>query len=184
MSAPPPGQTIEVGTDANATPRTDDGRYIIVGGRRWRATDPSIPEPLRQELVDELMAARRAVRTDPGSARPRVQDAKVALGERGEPWWDDATPDGRRDRLAAAIRALLQHRAHDRTICPSDAARVVGGASWRSIMDDARAVAAQLHADRIVRVQQHGSDVDPGTARGPLRIARGPNWPRVPDAAD
>lgn len=24
--------------------RTDDGRYIVVKGRRWRASDPSIPE--------------------------------------------------------------------------------------------------------------------------------------------
>jgi hypothetical protein len=30
-------------------------------------------------------------------ARTRVHAAKVALGERGPPWWDDAAPDyGRR----------------------------------------------------------------------------------------
>ena len=23
--------------------RTDDGRFVMVGGRRWRATDPLIP---------------------------------------------------------------------------------------------------------------------------------------------
>ena len=73
------------GEDGTMTP---DGRYLIVSGRRWRATDPAIPEPLRQELVNELMAARRLVRSDPDTARPRVQDAKVALGERGEPWWE------------------------------------------------------------------------------------------------
>ena len=31
--------------------RTDDGRWIVLGGRRWRATDPDIPEPFRQHLV-------------------------------------------------------------------------------------------------------------------------------------
>ncbi|MGC4938138.1 hypothetical protein [Kribbella sp. DT2] len=65
--------------------KTEDGRYLIVSGRRWRAADPAIPESLRRELVSELMAARRLVRDDPEVARPRVQDAKVALGERGDP---------------------------------------------------------------------------------------------------
>lgn len=155
---------------------TDDGRFIVVDGRRWRATDPSIPENLRSELVAELMSARRAVRTDPETARPRVQDAKVALGERGEPWWDEASETGRRTRLAAAIRTLLRHRAPEATICPSDAARVVGGADWRLLMDDARSVAAELHEQRTVQIQQGGSAVDPASARGPIRIARGPDW--------
>ena len=56
-----------------------------------------------------------------------MQDAKVALGERGEPWWEPASEAGRAERLAAAMRALLWHRDPDKTICPSDAARAVGG---------------------------------------------------------
>lgn len=45
------------------------------------------------------MDARRAVRAAAGDparlalARARVQAAKVALGERGEPWWTDGAPD-------------------------------------------------------------------------------------------
>ncbi|MFI1992980.1 DUF3253 domain-containing protein [Actinoplanes sp. NPDC020271] len=154
---------------------TADGRYLIVSGRRWRATDPAIPEPLRQELVDELMAARRLVRTDPETARPRVQDAKVALGERGDPWWEP-TPDGQRVRLAAAIRTLLRHRRPEATICPSDAARVAGGETWRDLMDAAREVAAELARDGVVTVRQHGEDVDITAATGPIRLARGPAW--------
>jgi len=77
--------------------RTPDGRYVIIDGRKWRATDPSIPEERRKELVAELMSARRAVgaakragdREAERSARGRVHEAKVALGERGEPWWED-----------------------------------------------------------------------------------------------
>lgn len=155
--------------------RTADGRYLIVSGRRWRASDPAIPESLRRELVDELMAARRLVRTDPGSARPRVQDAKVALGERGDPWWEP-TPAGRRARLAAAMRALLRHRRPESTICPSDAARIAGGESWRELMDAARQVAAELVRDGTVVARQHGADVDIATATGPIRLARGPGW--------
>jgi hypothetical protein len=174
--------TVElVDTDTDEAPpgggqRTADGRYIVVAGRRWRATDPHIPEPFRQELVAELMSARRAVRTDPASARTRVQDAKVALGERGDPWWDP-TPDGRRSRLAATMRALLRHRRPDSTICPSDAARVAGGASWRDLMDTARDVAAQLARDGVIVISQRGAEVDLASAVGPVRLARGPDFP-------
>ncbi|HIW28748.1 MAG TPA: DUF3253 domain-containing protein [Candidatus Luteococcus avicola] len=148
---------------------TEDGRYIVVDGRRWRASDPAIPDALRAELVAELMDARRLVRTDPATARPRVQLAKVALGERGEPWWEP-TDEGRRVRLAAAIRALLRHRDGS-TICPSDAARVVGGEGWRDLMGLAREVAGELAAQGQIRVQQKGVDVDPATAKGPIRLA-------------
>ena len=96
--------------------RTDDGRYIVVDGRRWRATDPALTEPIRRELVSELMAARRAVKAAGGNAdelaeaRSRVHDAKVALGERGEPWWEVATEAGRKQREAASERALARAR--------------------------------------------------------------------------
>jgi uncharacterized protein len=75
--------------------RTEDGRYVIIDGRRWRASDPSLSEERRVELVKELMSARRAVGVAKRSgdqpaeqrARTRVNSAKVALGERGSPWW-------------------------------------------------------------------------------------------------
>jgi len=75
--------------DAGAHP---DGRHVIIKGRRWRATDPSIPEQRRRELVSELMSARCAVGhakrmgDAERKARARVQAAKVALGERGPRW--------------------------------------------------------------------------------------------------
>ena len=34
---------------------TPDGRYIVVRGRLWRATNPSLPEPERQRLTQALM---------------------------------------------------------------------------------------------------------------------------------
>ena len=79
--------------------RTPDGRYVIIEGRRWRATDPSIPEERRRELVSELMSARRAVGAAKRAgdadaeraARARVHAAKVALGERGPKWWEPKT---------------------------------------------------------------------------------------------
>jgi hypothetical protein len=50
-------------------------------------------------LVKELMSARRAVKDAKGNreataeARRRVDEAKVGLGERGQVWWTDGTPD-------------------------------------------------------------------------------------------
>ena len=89
-------------------PRTPDGRYFIVRGRLWRTSNPDLPEAERAALVRDLMAARRAVRAAKttgdagalGAARRRVDAAKHALGERGEPWWSDGAPDFNR-RLAA-----------------------------------------------------------------------------------
>jgi hypothetical protein len=64
--------------------------------------------------------------------------------------------------------ALARHRAPNRTICPSDVARAIGGDSWRSLMRDL-AVAGD------VEVTQRGVVLDPhGPWRGPVRIrARG-----------
>jgi hypothetical protein len=157
--------------------RTPDGHHIVVDGRRWRATDTSIPETLRAELVKELMRARRLVRSRGDEVRPFVHDAKVALGERGEPWWEEPSEAGRRERLAATIRALLRGRETS-TICPSDAARVVGGEQWRDVMPVARDVARELHDEGVVEVQQGGDRVDPTQARGPIRIAAGPGLER------
>ncbi|MFD6290469.1 hypothetical protein [Streptomyces sp. NPDC060205] len=78
---------------------------MVVNGRKWRATDPSLPEDVAARLRRHLMAARRAVRsattaddeTAERLARARVQHAKVALGERGTPWWEQS-PDERRRR--------------------------------------------------------------------------------------
>jgi hypothetical protein len=84
--------------------RTPDGRYIIVRGRLWRATNPNLSDDRREKLVKQLMDARRAVgaglRADDKdaeeAARAKVHAAKVALGERGPVWWDDGEPDQNR----------------------------------------------------------------------------------------
>ena len=87
--------------------RTPDGRYLIVGGRRWRAADPVLPESLAAALRSELGRARSRIRTAAPEDRPplraRVRLAKEGLGERGAPWWElDAAARVARaeDRLA------------------------------------------------------------------------------------
>ena len=67
-----------------------------------------LPTDRRAALTRELMAARRAKGAamragDPvgvEAARLRVDAAKMALGERGPPWWTDGSPDLNR-RMAA-----------------------------------------------------------------------------------
>jgi len=77
--------------------RTPDGRYLVVRGRLWRATNPHLPEADKERLVAALMNARRRLRgkrsaEERASARAAVEAAKVALGERGPVWWDDGEP--------------------------------------------------------------------------------------------
>lgn len=87
--------------------RTPDGRYLLIGGRRWRAADPAIPDARRVELTETLMAWRREVRRAKGSdeepaARAGVHAAKIALGERGAPWWEQSDEE-RRTRWSAEV---------------------------------------------------------------------------------
>jgi hypothetical protein len=162
----------------------DDGHHVLIDGRRWRATDPSIPDAFRHELVNGLMSARRDVgaarraghTAAESAARTRVQDAKVALGERGEPWWDPATPTGLRVRLLATVMTLLRSRRPESSICPSDAARSAGGAGWRSLVPVARDVADELAQAGLVVVTQGDDVVQANGAKGPVRIRRGPRF--------
>ncbi|WP_231994601.1 DUF3253 domain-containing protein [Mycobacterium sp. ACS4054] len=74
-------------------------------------------------------------------------------------------------RLEAAIRALAEHRGRRSSICPSDAARAVGGDNWRALMADARQVARDLAKAGDVQITQRGAVVDPDAEwTGPIRI--------------
>lgn len=90
--------------------RTADGRYIIVGGRRWRAMDPELPDRLTEPLKSALGSARSRIRTAPNDAarealRDRVQLAKEGLGERGTAWWE-LDRDARLARAEDRLRRL------------------------------------------------------------------------------
>ena len=77
--------------------------------------------------------------------------------------------------MEATILDLLAQRARTSTICPSDAARVVGGDdedTWRGLMEPARRAARRLVDRGQVVITQGGKVVDPETATGPIRIRR------------
>jgi hypothetical protein len=74
--------------------------------------------------------------------------------------------------LEASILALLDARTASATICPSEAARAVGGEDWRDLMEPARRAARRLVATDRADITQAGHVVDPSTAKGPIRIRR------------
>ena len=74
--------------------------------------------------------------------------------------------------LEQTVLELLATRAGGATICPSEAARAVGGEDWRSLMEPARAAARRLVARGEVEITQGGAVVDPSTAKGPIRVRR------------
>ena len=74
--------------------------------------------------------------------------------------------------LESSIRSLLDSRKGGATICPSEAAREVGGEDWRDLMEPARRAARRLVAAGEVEVTQGGKVVDPSTAKGPIRVRR------------
>jgi len=73
--------------------------------------------------------------------------------------------------LREAILEMAHERGPAKTICPSDAARAVGGENWRDLMDRARDTARELAKAGDVEISQGGDVLDPdATWRGPIRI--------------
>ncbi len=91
---------------------------------------------------------------------PAARAAKTALG--GGPV---------ANRLRAAILALAGHRGPTSSICPSDAARAIGGDDWRQLTEQGRTIAFKLARDGDVELTQRGNVIDPDRpSRGPIRI--------------
>jgi hypothetical protein len=77
---------------------TPDRRYFVVRGRLWRLSNPVLEAETHEQLVKELMSGRRDIcaatsSKERVSARLRMDAAKRALGERGDVWWNDGSPD-------------------------------------------------------------------------------------------
>jgi hypothetical protein len=80
--------------------------------------------------------------------------------------------------LEETILRLLQQRGVGKTICPSEAARAVGGeerAAWEPLMEPARAAARRLVAEGEIVITQGGVVVDGSTAKGAIRLRRREN---------
>jgi hypothetical protein len=107
-------------------PVTPDWRYFVVRGRLWRMSNPALSIENREALVSALMRARSAVRQARRLHNPVAEDmahaavdvAKHSLGEQGEVWWSDGTPDYNRHMARnspyADWFAQLQNRISER----------------------------------------------------------------------
>jgi hypothetical protein len=115
--------------DEGASAAQDDDRWLVIDGRRWRRTDPSLPADLIERLKSHLGRGRSAVRAGKShadadavaDARRRVGLAKLGLGERGPYWWNE-TPAARSDRARDALRRLeaLDQTEHPETRHPDE----------------------------------------------------------------
>ncbi len=85
-----------------------------------------------------------------------------------------AKPGERDAELESAILKLLAERGRDKTICPSEAAKLVGGKAerrdWEGLMEPARAAARRLVAAGRIVITQGGRVVDGNTAKSPIRL--------------
>lgn len=88
---------------------------------------------------------------------------------------DAAEAPPSRETIIAKIDELLAARAHDATICPSDAARALRpDGDWRALMDPVREAAASEVAAGRLEIRQKGEVVELETVRGPIRLGRPP----------
>jgi hypothetical protein len=76
--------------------------------------------------------------------------------------------------LEAAILELLAERGEGQTICPSDAAKRVGGTdarrNWEGLMQPTRDAARRLAKVGKIVMMQNGRVVDAEGAKGALRL--------------
>lgn len=70
------------------------------------------------------------------------------------------------DRVRAAILDLALQRGRGKSFCPSEVAKSLAP-EWRELMPEVRAVAAGMPE---VFATQGRVEVDPVTARGPIRL--------------
>ena len=69
------------------------------------------------------------------------------------------------------ILRLVAERGPDKTICPSEAARAIGGAEWREAMPAIHAAAKALAEEGAVELRQGGAPCGTEGIVGPYRIA-------------
>jgi hypothetical protein len=65
---------------------------------------------------------------------------------------------------------MATERGTDKTICPSEVARIMFPANWRKHMDEVRQAAIALQQEGKVSITQKGEPVDVERIKGPIRI--------------
>lgn len=77
--------------------------------------------------------------------------------------------------LESRLLALVAERGPDKTICPSDVARAVGGThpdQWGPLMQPIRRIAVRLAQEGRLVVYRKGKPVDPEGFKGVYRLGQ------------
>jgi hypothetical protein len=72
--------------------------------------------------------------------------------------------------IERAISNRTLSAGHDKSICPSEAAMLVGHNDWKLLMPRVREAARRLAARGEIEILQRGRTVDPCRFRGPYRL--------------
>jgi hypothetical protein len=70
----------------------------------------------------------------------------------------------------SVIFELLTAREAGKTICPSEAARVLDPEGWRRLMPQVRSVAVGLARQGRLEITRHGKRADPDAFKGVYRL--------------
>jgi hypothetical protein len=72
--------------------------------------------------------------------------------------------------LRQCLITKVRSRGLEKSICPSEVAREMGGDEWRSLMPLVREIGAELVQEGSIIALQQGNSVDPLHAKGPIRF--------------
>ena len=144
-----------------------------------RVDSAAIMAPVVAATAPRKRTLKRAVSVPTRRSRRRRGPANYT-GERIDPY-------GQEEAMERAIMRLVTARGESKTICPSEAARVVAKelshGDWRSLMPLARSAGARLRSQGKLLATQKGEEVeDVLGAVGPIRFKVVPNYAPAPKA--
>ena len=76
--------------------------------------------------------------------------------------------------ITAEILRQTEARGPDRSICPSEVARLLAPAAWRPLMGPVRQAAVKLSLDGRLDILRKGKVVGPAEVRGVIRLRARP----------
>ena len=73
--------------------------------------------------------------------------------------------------IKQCILQLAELRGQEKSLCPSEVARIVSPDDWRELMPKVRDVAYALVNQGVVKITQKGKDVSRQSVKGAIRIS-------------
>lgn len=74
------------------------------------------------------------------------------------------------ERIETAILALTAERGTDKSICPSEVARLIEPDAWQTQMTAVRRAAVRLAGVGRIEILRKGKPVDPAAVKGVIRL--------------